>query len=319
MPGSTVSLNIAVREKSFTRSVSVFDEPMFSGSQLFSTEPLIPQPTGSDVIGPPVPIGSEILLRQSSSNLNMTSLGGVVQSNSFSSSFPFGFPLEESSSLAKIGTDALVPQPGSFLPTFPLSPEPGSLKGGPISILDDTRVGNFDQIDLKIKELYASMNKKADGFEEIKPVQNQIRPDPEPVPEEPRLTKPDTADHDDAKAPELDDSDVTNDDNDAISDVINDDDADANVGQVLKVDMSFDAAELDRDRIDRDFRAAFFGFHDDRFFEKIESDDGSDKVRADENEDPVAEKSKEKRKSVIKVSLVASMVEFVAAGPIKPF
>ena len=306
MPGSTVSLNIAVREKSFTRSVSVFDEPMFSGSQLFSTEPLIPQPTGSDVIGPPVPIGSEILLRQSSSNLNMTSLGGVVQSNSFSSSFPFGFPLEESSSLAKIGTDALVPQPGSFLPTFPLSPEPGSLKGGPISILDDTRVGNFDQIDLKIKELYASMNKKADGFEEIKPVQNQIRPDPDPVSEEPKLAKPETTDHDVAKAPELADSDVTNDDNDAISDVINDGD-DFKVDNMPRVEVSFDAAELDRDRIDRDFRAAFFGFHDDRFFEKIESDDGSDKVLADENEDPVAEKSKEKRKSVIKVSLVASM------------
>ena len=102
-------------------------------------------------------------------------------------------------------------------------------------------------------------------------------------------------------------------------DVINDDDADANVDLVLKVDASFDAAELDRDRIDRDFRAAFFGFHDDRFFEKIESDDGSDKVLADENEDPVAEKSKEKRKSVIKVSLVASMAGSGPKNPIESF
>ena len=101
MPGSTVSLNIAVREKSFPRSSSVFDDPTFPGIATLGNEPRIPQPTGGDVIGaslptindvimPPVPTGSEILLRQNStgnSNLSLMNLGGVVQSNSFSSSY----------------------------------------------------------------------------------------------------------------------------------------------------------------------------------------------------------------------------------------
>jgi hypothetical protein len=58
------------------------------------------------------------------------------------------------------------------------------------------------------------------------------------------------------------------------------------------------ADELDRDRIDRDFRAAFFGFGEDgRTFENIPDENPSD----EDDEEEVREK--EKKKSVIKVTL----------------
>jgi hypothetical protein len=58
------------------------------------------------------------------------------------------------------------------------------------------------------------------------------------------------------------------------------------------------ADELDRDRIDRDFRAAFFGFGEDgRTFENIPDENPSD----EDEEEEVREK--EKKKSVIKVIL----------------
>ena len=55
--------------------------------------------------------------------------------------------------------------------------------------------------------------------------------------------------------------------------------------------------ELDRDRIDRDFRAAFFGFGEDgRTFENIPDENPSE-----EEEEEDEERKKEKKKSVIKV------------------
>jgi hypothetical protein len=60
------------------------------------------------------------------------------------------------------------------------------------------------------------------------------------------------------------------------------------------------ADELDRDRIDRDFRAAFFGFGEDgRTFENIPDENPSDEDEEEEEE----VREKEKKKSVIKVIL----------------
>ena len=203
MPGSVIALN--KEDHSFKKSVSALNEtlpnqslmlldqhlipnqPLMQNLQTIphqqliqdqhpmpiSAVPRVPQPNGNDSGSSQIGSGSHVadsgsvsIIRSQSAHLVDSFANPLTFSGSLGH-FPFGgFALEESSSLAQIGKD---PAGLVTLDSVHRTRETGQDLGKDskeLNILEMSSTDNFDLVDRKIRELYASMNKTSSGFEQ---------------------------------------------------------------------------------------------------------------------------------------------------------
>jgi len=168
MPGSMIALN--KEEQTFKKSVSALNDSLANLQVIpMSTVPRIPQPAGNDsgMTGSHVTdSGSDVMIRSQSAH-PVDNFSNPLAFSSSLGHFPFGFALEESSSLAQIGKDPDLDRPGSSHRSRDIIPELSNSRKASqeANILEMTNTDNFDLVDRKIRELYASMNKTSTGFE----------------------------------------------------------------------------------------------------------------------------------------------------------